>query len=764
MSSYGYGGWGITADNSDPRGMSEKAYLRKPLPAWDDRWHTLSPAARLAFLEHVKGPVKPQRPGYETKQPSVAADLFAPEALEELTRAGFVTTEPAENGRSTAKSKPKSKSKAKSQSDSPRVFAHKDTYDFVARLRSLRRYHLLAANADASAFLKYISAVFYGGSLLQITGTVLSKVGIQDHSGAETHLDHYVLRHYWPGWVARALNDPLASMVLDAVRQADKPVSLYEITHQFKDDPPELIRAAVDKLLIYLALVEDLQPETHAIMVGLPCAVREALRLADQPRVRPPLTIVENPSATTHETNLIADDLRALLIEVAGNPPLVRQDHDLFQKEVERFIVTLPPLPPWLRDFLGWSSGSRLAQALSWARALQLVTEKREANQSRLDLTTEGREWMADSLDTQEMSILDIFTKSVKDDRHSMRIDPFLLNEVVRTSGSTYGSFSIEACFTGMNIAVMKTTKGNPAPPYWKDEPKDHDALRRALDQTLSTLEPETFYLYDGLAEHLAFAEHNPLNRGLPLEQTVVYRGSQSIPPLEERREEVGRELIRAFIQRRLVPCGALRVATDAQGRIAVARAPRFDAYFGRKVAATASRAPSQTSQVVVQPDFSVIVIGLNTAPLVELAPFCDRGNQRGHQGATVFKITRESVIRAIGQGLKPADIVNRLKRHATHDIPANVLREIQEWSQWTRLITASTHTLLRCPDREAADRVMGALKQQAERISETTVAIAPDSLNTAERNRLRAQGLLIDTASPMLEATPKRRWKSWRG
>ena len=72
-----------------------------------------------------------------------------------------------------------------------------------------------------------------------------------------------------------------------------------------------------------------------------------------------------------------------------------------------------------------------------------------------------------------------------------------------------------------------------------------------------------------------------------------------------------------------------------------------------------------------------------------------------------IFKITRESVVKAVSHGLEPAEIADRLKRHASNDVPANVLREVQDWSNWVRRVTPSTMTVLRRPDRDTADRVM---------------------------------------------------------
>ncbi len=164
------------------------------------------------------------------------------------------------------------------------------------------------------------------------------------------------------------------------------------------------------------------------------------------------------------------------------------------------------------------------------------------------------------------------------------------------------------------------------------------------------------------------------------------------------------------------------------------------------------------TAKVVIQPDFSVIMIGLNPAPAAELAPFCERTAQGSGQGAMVLKITRESVVKAVSQGLKPAEIVARLQRHASNEVPANVLREVREWSNWVRQFTSSTMTVLRCPDRDTADRVMAALRRQVERVNDTLVAVDQKKLTAAERNKLRSHGIIVQGDPEAREGRPKGR------
>ena len=108
-----------------------------------------------------------------------------------------------------------------------------------------------------------------------------------------------------------------------------------------------------------------------------------------------------------------------------------------------------------------------------------------------------------------------------------------------------------------------------------------------------------------------------------------------------------------------------------------------------------------------------------------------------------ILKITRDSVVRAVANGLKPAEIADRLRRHASHEVPANVLHEVRDWSTWVRRVTAATLAVLRCPDRDTADRVMGALKKQAERLNDTLVAV-DKKLTAAERAKLQAQGIFV--------------------
>ena len=275
--------------------------------------------------------------------------------------------------------------------------------------------------------------------------------------------------------------------------------------------------------------------------------------------------------------------------------------------------------------------------------------------------------------------------------------------------------------------------------------PRMRLALRDHFDRAFSILKPGVFYRLDSIASHVSFGEYNPLNRGFAMDEVSVYVSHQHVPAIEEAREKAGRLMIETFVARRLIPLGCVRAAVDQENRVCIARLPRYDAYFGREVEQADFGLPIESAaKVVIQPDFSVVVIGLNPAPVAELAPFCERTSRSGGQGAMILKITRESVVKAVSNGLKPDEIAARLERHATKKVPANVLRQVRDWSRWVRLVTSSSVTLLRCPDSDTADRVMAALKSRCDRIGETVIAIKYETITSAERSKLKGLGILV--------------------
>ncbi len=716
--SYGY--WGKPREREE-RAFHEKAFRRKGLAEWDARWHRLSPAARLAFLDEVKGPVRSYT---NAAQPSVGADRFSAAVLKELVGAGFVEVGPGK------------------KAGPERVSAVEGAYEFAARARALRRHRPLGGEPLAG-LAKYVEATTYGGQVTSALGEVLRKAGIEDHLSTEATIARYVVNHRWPGWVARTTKGPTADRVIEEVRKAGGPVSIVELAGRIKGDAED-VREAIDRLVTHLALVEDFDPKTWDIVVDLLPAVRAGLERADRTGGRPPLEVVGSPREAGPEGSFFVHDLRAFLLEVASEPPRLRQDKAFFQKEVDRFLAALDPLPKWFVETIGWPVADRLEEAHAWARLMKLVQESVDGKQVELGLSTKGEKWLAGPPEDQYTSLFDLLRAKVS---RNAAYDPelwFFYKGVLDPYGYNDRGPS-DYRFLADNVAVLKKG-GQTSTYYWEAKPEDVEALRESLFRAFAPLKPGTYYELEGVVEHLVSGDANPLLIGLPQDQVIVYRNGQRVPALPELREEAGRETLRVFIGERLIPLGCLQTAVDEGGRICVTRTPRLDAYFGRKVAAAdlAGTPGSAESKVVVQPDFSVVVIGTNPAPAAALAPFCERATKGSGQGAMVLKLTRESVVKAVAHGLKPGEIVARLKQYASNEIPANVLREVEGWSGWVRQVTLGTMTVLRCPDAETADRLMGALKKGGERVNPTLVAVDRAKLTPSERAKLKDQGLIV--------------------
>jgi hypothetical protein len=307
------------------------------------------------------------------------------------------------------------------------------------------------------------------------------------------------------------------------------------------------------------------------------------------------------------------------------------------------------------------------------------------------------------------------------------------------------GAATDDSLFLGVHVVAFPVKSDRLATP-WRVDPEDQQALRDAVFRAFSELPAGVFHHLDSFLAHATFARHNPLLLGRERhDQVAIYWSHRPVPPLEEQREEAGRLFLNHVLGARLIPLGCLRTARADNDQLCIARVPRLDAYFGQQEVAL--ELPDETAagpRVVVQPDFSVVIIGLNPTPAAELAPFCERVQGHAGQGVLVFKLTRDTVVKAITHGLAPAEIVDRLQRHASNSVPANVLHEVRAWCDWVRRLTPETMTLFRCPDSATADRVRATLGREAERLGELLVGLPGERVTTAVRNKLLKAGVIV--------------------
>ncbi len=466
---------------------------------------------------------------------------------------------------------------------------------------------------------------------------------------------------------------------------------------------------------------------------------------AGRPVQRPPLESCAPPLEPGPEGGTDVPDLRAVLLELAGGRARLRQDRSLFQKETERFTSVLEPLPGWLTDTYNLTPERRLEIALHWAKRLQLTTEKKEGDHRWLDLSATGRRWLARRIEEQYAFLYE----SLRDVERPDELLPY------------WSHYYDDGLFLGASIVALPVRAGHGSDRPSPLTPGQRQPLREALFAAFRELPVGIFFRLDDFIAHAAFGPHNPLLLGRKPEEVQVRLSGRLLAPLEEQLHEAARHLLGQLVSNRLVSLGCLQAGCGADGELLIARRPRLDTYFGRQPSAEETPpSPAVATRVVVQPDFSVVVIGMDLAPLAELAPFCERIKERSGGGAVTLRITRASVVKAVTAGLSGAEMLDRLQRHSSTPLPGNVAHEVREWAGWVRTVSVEPATVLRCPDATAADRVLAALGRQAEKLNETTVAFARAALGDADRRKLQEQGILLgrEEATPRPKKTHKNR------
>lgn len=460
-------------------------------------------------------------------------------------------------------------------------------------------------------------------------------------------------------------------------------------------------------------------------------AGRKARKESREPSTRPALQPCPVPAEPGPENGTDIPDLRAVLLELVADRARLRRNHDLFQKETDRFESVLEPLPGWLVEMYHLTPSRRRDIAFYWAKRLQLTHEVSEGRALWLELTDTGRNWLTQPIQEQYAFI---YQRLRETDRSN--------------SPDFYWNHEFDdGWFLGVSVSSVPVRPGKHNRHDWVTglSLEDRQPLREALYAALAELPVGVFHRFDNVASHICFGPHNPLLLGRPSDQVRIRVSGRILLPRDKPLYETGRHALGQLVSNRLVSLGCLQAGRDADGELLIARRPRLDVYFGR--AAPAEPAGSGIPPVVVvQPDFSVLVIGLDQTPLAALLPFCERIRERSSPGSATLRLSRDSVVKGAVTGLSSAAMLERLQRHCSKPLPENVVHEVRTWADWVRRVSAEPVTLLRCPDAAAADRVVAALgRKNVEKLNETTVALSSALLADADRRKLLEQGIVLN-------------------
>ncbi len=256
-------------------------------------------------------------------------------------------------------------------------------------------------------------------------------------------------------------------------------------------------------------------------------------------------------------------------------------------------------------------------------------------------------------------------------------------------------------------------------------EPFHQVRLRRILLRLLKRIDPERWYE----ASFLPFLARNSyltLLRELGVEEAFAARFQEGgYLPTETIQQLVWNLLL--FVRKRLYPLGIVDLGLRG-GRVAAIRLTRLGAeLFGAEPAAQLG---GERSTLLVNPDFEIVLFpGDDEHEVVHLFDrFATRvKSDHVHQ----FKLTRESLVAGLRDGVSVAQIVQELTERARAPLPQNVRYSIEDWADTAQVLVLDDDLVLHARQAEQIDRVAGlpALQELlAGRLSPTSLRFERDA------------------------------------
>jgi hypothetical protein len=159
-----------------------------------------------------------------------------------------------------------------------------------------------------------------------------------------------------------------------------------------------------------------------------------------------------------------------------------------------------------------------------------------------------------------------------------------------------------------------------------------------------------------------------------------------------------------------------------------------------------------RVGSVVVTPDFEVVLFP--TGDDAELVHDLDRFCVREKLGSLLhFRVTEESVTRALKEGLGVADVRRILENHSRTPVPQNVLFSIGDWALRAGLMRLSDELVLVCEEPEVLRRFQqdpGTRKYVAELVDERSLRLKGRATPRRMQALLRELGYLVELGEPL--------------
>jgi len=200
------------------------------------------------------------------------------------------------------------------------------------------------------------------------------------------------------------------------------------------------------------------------------------------------------------------------------------------------------------------------------------------------------------------------------------------------------------------------------------------------------------------------------------------------------------------WVRQRLFLAGVIDLGYDNSGRpVAMRLTPGGARLLG--ISEGDAELPAGAGRILVMPDFEVVLFpsGDDSELIFDLDRFSGR-EKRGH--SMHFRITEESVVRALRQGMRLGRMLDVLEVHSQTPVPQNVSYSIRDWAERAGWMTLDVNMILACTDTDTFTRFLadpGVKSYLKRRLDDERVLLQSTMSQLRMQSLLRDLGYLVE-------------------
>jgi len=500
----------------------------------------------------------------------------------------------------------------------------------------------------------------------------------------------------------------IAKRIIRLLVNGTNPIPLSSVYQVIADEDPLFLAKAVHLLVSKLLVFISIDPATYTVQIGIRSFVHDFLN--------PPAKAMDTVDVPVNSSpSFMVDDMTIILAEAAVRPiPLKQKDHAMYARSERELYSSFYDLPPGCNFLYSYTAKDRLALAMRTIVFADYAFADNKDGKLFLCVSAEGKKWLALSQAKKAERILRkkraILRQSVFLNRDRFPMSPECLSELsdVHEENSSYWA--------------RETLSGS-----------TYRALTSIADFKLPVTEISFFGYHSIINNPLFTLFHAGVPYRIPDDWYDKF--------LLDKSDMINKWIVmlRSNLIHWVIPMGLLNIGRIKEADEFAFILNDYGLFFAGKSDEIPERA-SEAVEIVVQPNFDIVFMAAAPSAEVQLGRFSRRV---GRGMGTLFKLTRESVVRATAGGLDFDSIMKSLSEFSSKPIPPNVTEQIRNWVSQCRKISISTKILFTCPDRETALQVVSAAgKDKAEQLSDTVVAISDKKYAKALAKKLEKKGI----------------------